>query len=438
MRLKLNDVIAVMVAACAVAGGSGYAAEGTNEIPPGSSVPVPDGKSAGQFPWDLAALKVAPKMEPAEELAQQAKEEGLQAIYYDGLAYKGKPTRVFAWYGAPKNVEPGKKVPAIVLVHGGGGTAFASWVKLWNGRGYAAIAMDNCGGIPVHVDPADSKKGWKRHEGSGPNGWGGFDQVGEPKENQWSYHAVADVVLANSLIRSFPEVDAERVGITGISWGGYLTCIVAGVDDRFKFAVPVYGCGFLGEDSAWVTKLTSMGKEKAERWLTMWDPSQYLPYAKMPMLWVDGTNDFAFPPESLQKSYRLPQGERTLCMKVRMAHGHGGPGENPEEILAFAESVVNHGTPLVKIGAQGNDATASSHGFAAWVEYSGGVSLSGAELAYTKDTGKWQNRRWETMPARVEAEHHRVTVAVPERVRAYYFLLKDERGLVVTSEHVER
>jgi len=29
--------------------------------------------------------------------------------------------------------------------------------------------------------------------------------------------------------------------VTGISWGGYLTCIVAGIDDRLKAAVPVYG-----------------------------------------------------------------------------------------------------------------------------------------------------------------------------------------------------
>jgi hypothetical protein len=38
--------------------------------------------------------------------------------------------------------EPGRKVPGIVLLHGGGGTAFESWVKLWVDRGYAAIAID--------------------------------------------------------------------------------------------------------------------------------------------------------------------------------------------------------------------------------------------------------------------------------------------------------
>jgi len=69
-------------------------------------------------------------------------------------------------------------------------------------------------------------------------------------KDQWTYHAVADVLLAHSLVRSFPEVDAECTGVTGISWGGYLTCIVAGLDTRFKCAAPLYGCGFLHENSS--------------------------------------------------------------------------------------------------------------------------------------------------------------------------------------------
>ena len=58
-------------------------------------------------------------------------------------------------------------------------------------------------------------------------------------------------------------MDRRRIGITGISWGGYLTCIVAGLDDRLKVAVPVYGCGFLGDDSVWkagsLAKMTPRG-----------------------------------------------------------------------------------------------------------------------------------------------------------------------------------
>jgi len=42
----------------------------------------------------------------------------LKAITFQGLPFRGKPTRVFAWLGVPK-VKAGEKVPAMVLIHGG-------------------------------------------------------------------------------------------------------------------------------------------------------------------------------------------------------------------------------------------------------------------------------------------------------------------------------
>ena len=131
----------------------------------------------------------------------------------------------------------------------------------------------------------------------------------EPLADQWPYHAVADVILAHSFLRSLPEVDADRIGVTGISWGGYLTCIVSGLDDRFKFAVPVYGCGFLGDNSVWVPQLKTMGA-KGKSLAGIWDPSHFLPNGQMPKLWVTGTNDFAYPMDSLRKSYRAAGGDR--------------------------------------------------------------------------------------------------------------------------------
>ena len=372
--------------------------------------------------WDLEALGKAPKTAPAEGFDV----EGLRSLTYEGLPHQGKPTRVFAFYGAPKVEGPStrlgaSKVPAMVLVHGGGGTAFADWVKLWVSRGYAAIAMDLCGSVPRKKE----KGGWERHEQGGPPGWGGFDQIDRPERDQWTYHAVADVILAHSLLRSFPEVDADRIGITGISWGGYLTCIAASVDARFKFAAPVYGCGFLGDNSTWLGTFEKMGKEKAAKWLGLWDPSQHLPRAKMPFLWVNGTNDFAYPLDSYQKSYRLPATERTLAIRVRMAHAHGGPGEKPEEIHAFANALFKGGPPLAKITGQGDG----------WATFASKVPIVKAELCFTKDAGKWQPRKWETAPATIAGD--RVTAVPPEGARVWYFNVIDDRGLVVSTEHVE-
>lgn len=372
-----------------------------------------------QSSWDRDALAKAPKQVAAEGFEA----EGLRAVYYDGLPWKGKETRVFAWIGVPKS---DAKVPGMVLIHGGGGTAFADWVKLWTGRGYAAIAMDLCGCVPRKKD-----KAWERHEQGGPPGWGGFEQVDGDERDQWTWHAVADAILGHSLLRSLPGVDPDRIGVTGISWGGYLTCITASVDSRFKFAAPVYGCGFLGDDSTWAdSTFPKMGKDKAEKWLGLWDPSRYLSKTTMPFLWVNGTNDFAYPLDSYQKSYRLPTTGRTLAIRVRMAHAHGGPGEKPEEIHAFADAVFNGGAPLVRITGQGVDKDT------AWATVDSKTPVVKAELEFTKDGGKWQKRMWETAPAAVDGT--RVTASVPEGATVYYLNLIDARNLVVSTEHVER
>lgn len=373
--------------------------------------------ASAQSSWDLDALSAAPKTAAADGLES----DGLKALFYDGVPLQDGPTRVFAWVGVPKS---GGKVPGMVLVHGGGGTAFADWVKLWTGRGYAAIAMDLCGCVPRR-----GNKGWERHEQGAPPGWGGFDQIDAPERDQWTYQAVADIILGHSLLRALPEVDPNRTGVTGISWGGFLTCIAASVDPRFKLAAPVYGCGFLGDDSVWLDTFSKMGKEKSEKWLRLWDPAQYLRQAKMPFLWVNGTNDFAYPLDSYQKSYRLPSTERTLAIRVGMKHAHGGPGEKPEEIHAFAESILNGAPPLPRIVGQKVVKGVLSVG------YVSRIPVVKAEFHFSRDSGKWLARKWESVLAALGNDA--ATVAVPPDAKVFYLNLVDERGLVSSTEHVE-
>lgn len=370
------------------------------------------------IPWDMKALAGAPQWTALE----RPKADGVKAISFAGLPFRGKPTRVFAWLGVPK-VKPGEKVPAMVLVHGGGGTAFDEWVRLWVGRGYAAIAMDTCGQVPV-----GSYSHWVHDEQGGPAGWGGFDQTSWPREDQWTYHAVADAILAHSLIRSLPEVDAERTGLTGISWGGYLTCILAGVDHRFKLAIPVYGCGFYRE-TVFQGSLKKLSPEAADQWMAWWDPSVYLGGADVPLLWVTGSNDFAYTMDALRRSYRLAKGARTLCIRLRMPHGHGGAGENPEEIHVFADSILRGEAALPVVTGSGREGTN------AWATYAAKVPVVKAELNFTQDTGPWQGRKWVALPA--ELNKGRVTARLPEGTRVFYFNLFDERNCVVSTEHEE-
>lgn len=395
-------------------------AEQTIHAPPPSPPQDPSGAM-----WDLSVLSQPPQTWPAEDFSPPAGpgKANIKPIFFQGPAYGGKKTRVFAWLGLPA-APAGTKSPGMVLIHGGGGTAFASWVERWTSRGYAAIAMDTCGCVP-----RGTYGHWERHDDGGPPGWGGWDQIDEPREDQWTYHAVADAILAHSLLLSLPEVDASRTGLTGISWGGYLTCLVSGVDPRFRCSVPVYGCGFTNEHT-FAASVNNLGAEGSARWMRWWDPSAYLSKASLPMCWVTGSNDFAYTFNALQKSYRLPSGPRTLCVRLRMPHGHGDAGEGPKEIFSFADSILRGGAPLPRLLEQGRQGTQ------VWAAFQSPRKLLKAELNITRDLGKWPARKWEALPAQVDAAG-RVTAALPEGVTVYYLNVFDDRECVVSTEHEE-
>ena len=259
---------------------------------------------------------------------------GVKAVWIENVPWRGKPTRFFAYYSLPDGATEEKKVPGIVLVHGGHGTAFHTWVKLWNDRGYAAIAMDNCGGIPGAKSHTPEHP---RHEWSGPNGWGRYEEEALPPEEQWVYHAIECVIRSHTFLRNLPEVDASKIGVTGISWGGFLTSIACGADQRFAFAVPVYGCGNLRRHSVFAPEI-------GELWESIWNPVEYAKNCRIPTLWCTGTNDYFFPLDSFEET-AFAAGNPLFSIKLRMKHGHPPDGD-PPEIAAFADSVVKGGRKL--------------------------------------------------------------------------------------------
>ena len=202
------------------------------------------------IPWDLEKLKETP------QAAWLNRRGTVHSLLYESEPFKGdRATEVFAYYASPGtlNADPklDQNLPAIVLGHGGGGTAFDQWGEKWAAAGYAAIAMG--------------------HSNI-------FHAMDASRDQHWCYHGVANVIRAHSLIRRFPEVDAERAAITGISWGGLLACIVSGLDDRFEAVIPVYGCGYIYNNSPWLAEFGAMTDEHRDQWIKMYDPSQYLGY----------------------------------------------------------------------------------------------------------------------------------------------------------------
>lgn len=363
-------------------------------------------------PWDVAALKATPKAEWGERTNL------VQSLYYEGEPFNGKPTRVFAYYGRPEGTGP---FPAMVLVHGGGGKAFPLWAEHWAKRGYCAIAMDLAGNGPAGRLPD-----------------GGPDQGDVAKfrdfteadaKDMWTYHAVAAVLRAHSLLASRPEVDRNRVGVTGISWGGYLTCIVAGIDDRLKVAVPVYGCGFLHENSVWLEpRISKMTPEHRDRWVSHWDPSRYLAGVSCPILFLNGSNDFAYPMDSYKKCYQLvAERLRKVSVKIKLPHGHIWTFG---EVDQFVDSHLNGGPPLATLDAM------RLSGERVTTKLTAPVPVTKAEFHFTTDSGPWQKRNWQTVPA--ELKDGVVTAPLPAgRPLVCYLSVTDSRGVAVSTQHEE-
>jgi cephalosporin-C deacetylase-like acetyl esterase len=365
-------------------------------------------------PWNIEALSKTPQVEWGESNRSRA-------LFFTGEPFEGKPTRVFAYYATPGTLAGDhardKNLPGIVLVHGGGGKAFPQWAELWASRGYAAIAMDLSGSGEHHPPHTNAGPGQKDDL---------IFRTDIPATDQWPYHAVAAVIRAHSLLLSFPEVDAKRTAITGISWGGYLTCIVAGLDDRFKAAVPVYGCGYLSEDSFWLNYFEKMHPDGRANWVRLWDPSMYVGSATMPMLFVNGGKDFAYPPDSHAKTYGLVKSPKNLHFVPDLSHGH--IFDRPSAIEIFIRQHLEGGTPLARI------AEPEVNGRHVTAKVESRKKLIKAELHYTMAPipGDAKSRVWTTIPAEIADDA--IHAELPTEKTSIWFLnVTDERQAITSS-----
>ena len=66
-------------------------------------------------------------------------ESAVRSLLYQGEEYQGQSTEIFAYYASPATLAgqqaSADHYPGIVLLHGGGGTAFSEWVEKWARRG---------------------------------------------------------------------------------------------------------------------------------------------------------------------------------------------------------------------------------------------------------------------------------------------------------------
>src|SRR3954454_124415 len=189
-----------------------------------------------------------PRAVPLDVEVVKAWDEGdvhLETVYFIGEVFEGEPARVFGHFGRPRTAEG--KVPGVLHVHGGGQTCGLDWPRFWARRGYACLSFDFCGNTNLPgLGPGYRRERytlWGKVPADMMEGGGGVSMKPTPRHNPW-YHWTLVARRGLTFLETRPGVDAERLGVFGVSVGGTLTWSIAALDARVKAAAPIYGCGW--------------------------------------------------------------------------------------------------------------------------------------------------------------------------------------------------
>ncbi len=256
----------------------------------------------------------------AEEWIVQKEENGVvsKEFYFTSEVAGGEPYRIYAIYSAPKT---SGKVPAILYIHGATGTADRAMVAEWVKRGYACLSFD------WTANPKD--KQFKRTQFSKFGDLTEADSGGSfvsPPERSRMHQTIIAARRALSWLQLQPEVEPDKLGVLGISWGGFASLLLNGIDDRIKALVNVYGAGFYQEFGLnggcfGVTgPLQVLPREQQVEWLSHFDPAHYLSKAHAPTLMFTGTNDMFFWLPLVMKTFEALPVEKRLILEPSINH----------------------------------------------------------------------------------------------------------------------
>jgi len=245
--------------------------------------------------WRFEELARTPAYRPAGFPDSEA--EGMRALMVTGKGPGNSTAEFFCYYAVPEGEMPSGGWPGVVLVHGGGGTAFPKHVEKWRSLGFAVIAPDWYNSRPT---PASTNAPPRRADVSRAPLEGG--------KRQDHVANVANMVLAHSLLRSFPEVNADRTVFVGLSWGSWYGGCVAAVDGRFRGCVEIY-CGDLWPN-------VRKGRELVN--------GRFLHAAKVPMWWAVSTNDANVTPDSLNDGFAACGRWDGVSVVNKLPHSHVG------------------------------------------------------------------------------------------------------------------
>jgi dipeptidyl aminopeptidase/acylaminoacyl peptidase len=205
-------------------------------------------RDATEFPAEVYAATVTPQGLASEHVVSHENDALLSRLAVN-------PAEDFWFTGAggakvqgflvkPPNWQPGKKYPAILLIHGG---PQGAWLDQWHGRwNYQMFAAT--GAALVIINPR------------GSTGYG--QKFVEDVSKAWGGKVYTDLMTGlDSALVKYPWIDRNELGAAGGSFGGYMVDWIAGHTNRFKALVTHAG----------PFNLENMATATEELWFPDWE-----------------------------------------------------------------------------------------------------------------------------------------------------------------------
>jgi dipeptidyl aminopeptidase/acylaminoacyl peptidase len=208
------------------------------------------------------------------------------------------------WLIYPRDFDPSKKYPMIVEVHGGPGAAVQSE---WPRSGDFAIALAGVGYFVLQPNPRGS--------------FGQGEAFTRANVRDFGYGDFRDVLAGVDEALRVAPIDSNRLGLTGWSYGGYMT--MWGVTQTSRFKAAMAGAGIANYQSYY-------GENQIDQWMIPFfgksvydDPETYaksspitfIKNVKTPTLVIVGDSDGECP---TPQSYEFWHALKTLGVETQL------------------------------------------------------------------------------------------------------------------------
>ena len=231
----------------------------------------------------------------------------------ESITWKSGKFDVQGWLMLPKNYDSAKKYPLIVVVHGGPASTAMS---KWGSGSLSAAAFSALGYFVLQPNPRGS--------------FGQGEEFTEANRKDFGYGDLGDILKGVDTVEAKYPVDPNRVGLTGWSYGGFMTMFAVTQTNRFKAAVA--GAGIANWQSYY-------GENSIDQWMTpyfggsVYDNAavyakssaiNFINKVKTPTLVVVGDRDGECPaPQSFEFWHALRDRHVPTQLVVYPNEGHG-------------------------------------------------------------------------------------------------------------------